>query len=68
MSIIKRDGLLVSHRHCAVFGHGRVALFLNLCAVPDVQSERERERESVLAVTLRHVSQPTAHLPIVARQ
>ena len=38
MSNLKKDGLLVSHKHSAVSGRGRVALFLNLCAVPDVQS------------------------------
>jgi hypothetical protein len=38
MSDFKKDGLLVSHKHFAVSGHGRVVLFLHLCAVPDVQS------------------------------
>jgi len=34
----KKDGLLVSQNYSAVSGHGRVALFLNLCAVSDVKS------------------------------
>jgi alpha-D-ribose 1-methylphosphonate 5-triphosphate synthase subunit PhnI len=33
----KKDGFLVSLRYSAVSGHGRVALFLNLCAVSDVK-------------------------------
>ena len=28
----------MTHKHSAVSGHGRLVLFLNLCAVPDVQS------------------------------
>jgi len=38
MANLKKDGLLASHMHSAVSGHGRVVLFLNLCAVSDVQS------------------------------
>ena len=38
MSNLKKDGLCASHNYSAVSGHGRVVLFLNLCAVSDVQS------------------------------